>query len=251
MGLDVGAYKAWNKNTLIYKKPKLNKKVRFSDSSLNDFRIEFFKKTNEDFDDFIFSYVGSNKESDFYQEDLNRYKKYSQHLLTLIETHFQDEEIKKYKELINELKNNYAILITFDNKSFCLYSFNELEEYKRDIWEYEEYVESKFPNGEILDAFSKVRELYNINLYPFIINAEQVENIQDKDVNHNTNKAIQLVSEVLELDKENTILYNRTKHYFDDKQGKMVSEPSNPLYLREVLEECVRLWSVGAKLEYS
>lgn len=247
MGLDVGAYKEWKKIKVTYHRPKFKKEIPLVKEDLEQLYSLFYTLPN-DFLEYILWFTGSNQVQDYSESEVKHFIKKGKELREIIIQHIPQNQLSKYHFLLEELKDS-ALLKVYKNKEFVLVSFNSLEEYEREIWDYDDFVDVKYPNGEILDAFSKTKKLFNIDLYPYIINTEAVEEINDEKVNHNISDAIITAKKAIEANKENIILLNRKTPVIDEATSK-ISWQDTPIYLNDLLNECIRIWELGAKLEY-
>jgi hypothetical protein len=235
MHIQIGAYKKWVKRKVEYKRPVIEKAFPIENITL---RHPYFSSVEHGCDKYVLPFVGYNIDRNYNDEELNKYinngKIYAEYINN---SNILDKS--KYKGFINIISQGYALGYCHIDKKTYYFGFNKLEVYDKYLWEYDGYVEVKqsFRN-EILEAFYYIQKKMGISMIKYIIDTSHSDSMDDEEVNHDVNEAINTAESILLMDNIKDIII-------------IIEEKSKHLDLKKVLKKCIKIWKQGAKIAVS
>ena len=235
MGYDVYACKEFRKEVTMY---SVFKEEEIFDTKLyEEDRHSFVKEMHDvmgesdDFmDDYVYGLTRYEKIRHKNEEELQTYIEKAKELLPVMKRTKLLEEKNTFALWIQEkIENGYGIGKDYNSHRhyFCFKELTQAE--KTDFVEVDD-VDVTYSNGEIPRVFDMVKEMFNVNLWGYLIHDDDLyynfdEVAVEKMINHDTQEAIKKVKSVYD---------------------KIENEK-----MKSVLDDCVRVWSEGGKLVYN
>lgn len=226
LGYDVGAYKTIRKELKRFQVFKVGEKYKPNQED----NIEVLKQIHSLKDELIFE---KTHYSSCYVQDGKSLNKYHSRTKKLVDILTQSENVSENNQFARWIrekqKEGYSIGRDY-TEFYSYFCFKELEEVEKYEFIEEDYIDIKYPNGEIPKTFIALEKEYDVSLYKYLINDE------DLYFNWNTKEV------------EEKINYNTTHAILDVKN---IYQHIEDKYTREVLSECLRVWALGGKFVYN
>lgn len=193
---------------------------------------DWFRLTSEaGFEDAFMEWSGNEDYRNYTRDEIESYRQKAKDLLFILTPKSSLE-----KWLIKHINEGYGLGYSFYNKK--IYAFKELKVTEKVYWECTEYMDIMYSQDEIPTTFDMISDKYEIDLYDYLINEEELLYTLNKHtvrewVEQDNNRAIAKVEELLEkINKE-----DRVQGYLE-------------LRVEQVLKECIRIWGKGGRIAY-
>lgn len=237
MGYDVYACKEFRKEVTMY---SVFKQEELFDATLHSKDINsFFEEIGNLFEsedsmffaeDYIYDFTRYERGKHQTEENMQRYIGKADGLLDIMKRTNVLKEKNAFANWIQEkVENGYGIGKDYNSHRhyFCFKELAQAE--KADFVEVDD-VDVKYSNSEIPIVFDKIKEMFNINLWEYMIHDDDLyynfdEQAVEKMINHDVQEAITKVQSV-----------------YDKIENEKI---------KQVLDDCLHVWSQGGKLVYN
>lgn len=235
MGYDVGAYKTIKKEKRIFDTFKIAEMFDEQGKERTEFVVKLHEKMSDDEfgfieDKYVLTFGYYDKAEEQTQEELDKWLNRSQQLLEIIkETDLLENNNRLALWMKEKIEQGYAIGKRYVDE-YGFFCFKELEKTEKIDFIEDDYIDTRYPNGEIPRAFEKLEQSFGIELRKYLINDEDLhfnfdaEEVERK-LDYDANEAIEVVKNIYDKIKDE--------------------------YTRKVMDECLRLWTEGGKLVYN